>query len=221
MIYEILDEQAVVRAATTAAKRRSTDDGDDGKKRTRKKKAAAPAPAPEANAQQAPAEGEQPAETAAAAEAPKRRRGRPSKKKLPSARRRLKLIIPKIFLKTIQLTCRLSLLWTMLRQQSHRPTPAQPHNAEEARQQADAQADHTDEQQQPEPRKRDFRPQGDFSLFFPTRGEGRKFVPRSQQEKEQVRDNNRTRTEQAAPAPITLVEPGQPMPQQQNGKRKE
>lgn len=35
-----------------------------------------------------------------------------------------------------------------------------------------------------------------------------------------MRDNNRTRTEQAAPAPITLVEPGQPMPQQQNGKKK-
>ena len=220
LIYEILDEQAVVRAATTAAKRRSTDDGDDGKKRTRKKKAAAPAPAPEANAEQAPAEGEQPAETAAAAEAPKRRRGRPSKKEI--AEREAQAEINNTENNSENNTADVPTESAMDNAPAGEPQAdaAQPHDAEEAQQQADTHTAHTDEQQQPEPRKRDFRPQGDFSLFFPTRGEGRKFVPRSQQEKEQVRDNNRTRTEQAAPAPITLVEPGQPMPQQQNGKKK-
>jgi transcription termination factor Rho len=58
----------------------------------------------------------------------------------------------------------------------------------------------------------DFRPKGDFSSFFP-RGEGRKFVPRSQQEKEESR-------RAAAATPIVITEPGQPAPQQQQGQGK-
>lgn len=220
LIYAILDEQAVVRAATTAAKRRSAEDGEDGKKRTRKKKAAAPAP--DANARQAAADAVQPAESAAAAEAPKRRRGRPSKKEIAEreaqAENNTAESIPENNMPEIQAEAPVE----------NAPAPAaepqaeaaQPQNREEVPQHTDADAPRTEEQQ-PEPRKRDFRPQGDFSLFFPTRGEGRKFVPRSQQEKEQMRENNRMRMEPVAPAPITLVEPGQPMPQQQNnGKKK-
>lgn len=219
LIYAILDEQAVVRAATTAAKRRSAEDGEDGKKRTRKKKAAAPAP--DANARQAAADAVQPAESAAAAEAPKRRRGRPSKKEIAEreaqAENNTAESIPENNMPEIQAEAPVE----------NAPAPAaepqaeaaQPQNREEVPQHTDADAPRTEEQQ-PEPRKRDFRPQGDFSLFFPTRGEGRKFVPRSQQEKEQMRENNRMRMEPVAPAPITLVEPGQPVPQQQNGKKK-
>lgn len=219
LIYAILDEQAVVRAATTAAKRRSAEDGEDGKKRTRKKKAAAPAP--DANARKAAADAVQPAESAAAAEAPKRRRGRPSKKEIAEreaqAENNTAESIPENNMPEVQAEAPVE----------NAPAPAaepqaeaaQPQNREEVPQHTDADAPRTEEQQ-PEPRKRDFRPQGDFSLFFPTRGEGRKFVPRSQQEKEQMRENNRMRMEPVAPAPITLVEPGQPVPQQQNGKKK-
>lgn len=69
-----------------------------------------------------------------------------------------------------------------------------------------------EEEQQP---KRDFRPSAnaDTSLgtFFP-RSEGRKFVPRSQREREEA--------EKVQPqAPITIAEPGQQVPGQQQGKK--
>ncbi|MDE6782224.1 MAG: transcription termination factor Rho, partial [Paramuribaculum sp.] len=63
--------------------------------------------------------------------------------------------------------------------------------------------------------QRDFRPGGgdsSFGSFFP-RGEGRKFVPRSQREKEEA-------AAAAAVAPITLNEPWQNPRQQQNQNQK-
>ena len=64
-------------------------------------------------------------------------------------------------------------------------------------------------------------PSGDFSSFFP-RGEGRKFVPRSKQEKEDAQRRAAEAAMQAAAAPITLVEPGQPVqnPPGQGKKKK-
>ncbi len=71
--------------------------------------------------------------------------------------------------------------------------------------------------EQPETRRSDFRPQGDFSSFFP-RGEGRKFVPRTQQEKE--RAQAQAQAQAAAAAPIVIAEPGQPNVQQGQNKKK-
>lgn len=67
-----------------------------------------------------------------------------------------------------------------------------------------------------QPQKRDFRPQKDsaFGSFFP-RAEGKRFVPRSQREKEEA-------AMAAATAPITLAEPWQAdkQPQQQQQKNR-
>ena len=75
----------------------------------------------------------------------------------------------------------------------------------------------TEENTQSEPQqkqKRDFRPQKDtaFGSFFP-RSEGKRFVPRSQREKEEA-------AIAAATAPITLAEPWQAEKQQQPQQQK-
>ena len=61
----------------------------------------------------------------------------------------------------------------------------------------------TAQTERPQQQKRDFRPQKDtaFGSFFP-RSEGKRFVPRSQREKEEA-------AIAAATAPITLAEPWQ------------
>lgn len=73
-------------------------------------------------------------------------------------------------------------------------------------------------QQNNERRRGDFRPNPDSSLgmFFP-RGEGRRFVPRSQREKEEAAAQA---AQAAATAPITLAEPWQMEKQQQQGKNR-
>jgi len=219
LIYEILDEQAVVGAATRSAKRRADDAGsNEGKKRARKKKEAVVVDVPEAavSSQEENIEKQEPAP-----EPPKRKRGRPSKKEL--AERAAKLSAEAEAQAEAEIDVEPSEQpgfadQTESAEDSDNIEPIEnleiPVLSEIAEDTAESQ------EQQAEPRKRDFRPQGDFSSFFP-RGEGRKFVPRSQQEKEQAREQARRQTEQVAAAPITLVEPGQPMPQQQGqGKKK-
>ena len=75
----------------------------------------------------------------------------------------------------------------------------------------------TAQTERPQQQKRDFRPQKDtaFGSFFP-RSEGKRFVPRSQREKEEA-------AIAAATAPITLAEPWQAekqQPQQKNRNKK-
>ncbi len=216
LIYEILDEQAVVGASTRVAKRRSDDAaGDDGKKKARKKKETAQQPTEEP-AQDAQAEASD--EKAPAAEAPKRRRGRPSKKEI--AEREAKMNADTETEKNEQPQQEVMPQEPSVQAES----PQQEETVIEQQPVSDQAAETVDNQeseQVEEPRKFDFRPQGDFSSFFPTRGEGRKFVPRSPKEREMAREQARRQAEEAANAPITLVEPGQPVPVQQNqGKKK-
>ncbi|MDE5799811.1 MAG: transcription termination factor Rho, partial [Paramuribaculum sp.] len=99
--------------------------------------------------------------------------------------------------------------------QSEPETPAMPEQTVEPTVEV-PQADQQDQQnQQHRNNQRDFRPGGgdsSFGSFFP-RGEGRKFVPRSQREKEEA-------AAAAAVAPITLNEPWQNPRQQQNQNQK-
>lgn len=81
------------------------------------------------------------------------------------------------------------------------------------------------ENTQPQPEQRQQQPQqqgrrefgkrdASFNQFFPAAGNGgRKFVPRSQREKENDQMQQQQMQQNIAPAPIILHEPGQPVPQ--------
>lgn len=88
----------------------------------------------------------------------------------------------------------------------------------EEKQQESEEAGGAPQQPQPQPR-RDFRPSannGSFGSFFP-RSEGRRFVPRSQREREEAAQRAAVA---AANTPIVINEPGTE-PQQPQGKKKE
>jgi len=219
LIYRILDEQAIVGAATRAAKRREAPADAEPKKRGRKKKVAEPvqeAPAEVAAASDAVAP-EPAAEVAAPApEQPKRRRGRPSKKDLADRQKTEAVEVAVEEKKPAEPVA------------EEAPAVAETSGTEAvvdapAPEPAPEAAPVVAEEQTQTP-KRDFRPKGDFSSFFP-RGEGRKFVPRSQQDKEQQAREPRQQPQQRPQqpvndGPIVLVEPGQPMPPQQGKKKK-
>ena len=215
LIYQILDEQAIAGAASRAAKQKSkSKDGDaEPQKRGRKKK--------DNTAKTAETQAEKPVENIAdeprptvpeaeapkaaepeSAEQPKRRRGRPSKKEIEA------------------------------RNSEQNASVAESKEKDEKTDSVEAPAAVVAELPAPAPEKpraeqaseSQPRPDGDFSTFFP-RGEGRKFTPRSPQEKEQAqeqaREQARRQAELAASAPIVLTEPGQqPQPQPQQGKKK-
>ncbi len=215
LIYRILDEQAIVGAATRAAKRREAPaDKAEPKKRGRKKKTAEPESAAEASAPSSAAvESETAAEAPVAVEQPKRRRGRPSKKEMAEraeAETRAETAasgdVPEIEKPEAPVA-------------EEVPAEAKPEPEPIAETAPEASPE---EQPREEAQRRDFRPKGDFSSFFP-RGEGRKFTPRSQQDKDQPMREMRPQPQFRQPAgeaPIVLVEPGQPMPQQQGKKKK-
>lgn len=227
LVYQILDEQAIAGAASKAAALKKADE--EPKKRGRKKKSdtsenAAPTDKPDQNKkkkdrkaakpeaektaadaaagapQAAVAEAEPASETEPAIEQPKKRRGRPKKEAgAPEA--------------------------AAPAPEAAEPAEAkQPEAAAEPAQSAaepETQAEAPEADQQPQQRP-EIHPKGDFSSFFP-RGEGRKFVPRSQQEQQQDRAQQRQQPMPMQPQQITLAEPGQPMPQGQNqnqGKKK-
>ena len=199
LIYTILDQQAVDRASAGAERRRQTESeapAQEAKKRTRRKKAADETPKTVEN----PDEEKKNATTEAAAETPKRRRGRPSKKELEERHKQEDA--------TAQDTA------------AETPAAAEPAAASEPATEvkdtktvAPEQASESSEPAADAQPRRDFRPgaNGDLGEFFP-RSEGRKFVPRSQREREEAEKAQ-------AQAPITIAEPGQPLPQQQQGKK--
>jgi len=236
LIYEILDQQAIDGAAARAAEqKRRPETGDEPKKRGRKKKET-PAQQPKgrkakaAEPETTPVEPEAPAATDAVAEtatetpaeAPaKRRRGRPSKKEI--AEREQQPDEPTATPAETPAAAQVEAAPAPTAE-AETESAAIPENRPEdtdadapATDTADIPADQPQDAPLPHPadanRRRDFRPTGDFSSFFP-RGEGRKFVPRTQQEKEEAR-------RAAATAPIVIAEPGQPSPQQpQQGQGK-
>ena len=207
LIYKILDEQAIVGAATKAAEqKRRAEATPEPKKRGRKKKeekepreakpvaeVAEPTPAPDTVEQ-------------TAADQPKKRRGRPRKEKAV-AEAQTEVVTKQsepVEEKPAEAPAEVAA-------QPAEPQPAEQQPAEQQPAVADA---------VPEAK-----PKADFSSFFP-RGEGRKFVPRSAREREEAAQQPRQPQPQPAPQPmpkqqIILAEPGQPAPQQpQQGQGK-
>ena len=208
LIYRILDQQAVDRASAGAERRRASDGQDEQpeqKKRTRRKKddtqAAPEKPAKATKATKGGKTAKKAAEAAAeteeaTSEAPRKRRGRPSKKELEERNDTETAPAPAPAVET----------------EAPAPQPDEQQPAPEAAPEA---AQPTAEQPVQQS-KRDFRPSANadtsFGTFFP-RAEGRKFVPRSQREREEAELAQ-------AQAPITIAEPGQQVPgQQQQGKK--
>lgn len=214
LVYRILDHQAEVGAAASTAERRrkskTKDDSDDKqpKKRGRKKKE------PEATTPEQPKVEESTPEVVEApveavseepAQAPeKKRRGRPRKnhqaEEAPKAENK----------EASDVVAEVA--------QSDNTSVAQSENngeatAAEQSENAVADAEQTPTEEQPRSR---FMPSKDSSLssFFP-RSEGRKFVPRSQREKEEAAA---AAASAAAAAPIVLAEPNRQgqQSQQQN-----
>ena len=237
LIYKILDEQAVAsasarsaeqkRRADAAAERRSRakaqkDAKTEPKKKqtkTKKTKAAeAQADQPAEQLAEAPVVEAQPAE-ALAEDTGKRRRGRPAKKIADEATEQ-SVEVPEATSQPAAEPVAAEVAPAAEQSQAEAPvesTPAQQIEAEVAP--VDAEAAPTAELQADTPIAQ--QPSGDFSSFFP-RGEARKFTPRSQKEKEEAQRRASQAAMQAASAPITLVEPGQPIqnPPGQGKKKK-
>lgn len=224
LIYKILDEQAIVGAATKAAEqKRRADAGEEPKKGGRKKKTETPSKdtAPKATRGRKAKETDQPAAPTAVVtdspatdiqvtdEAPKKRRGRPRKEQSAET-----AAAPSVETKQP--------VETPVEQPV--PTVQSDQPVSETTPVAEAPATETPASTDNQP-QRDFKPKGDFNSFFP-RGEGRKFVPRSQQERdEQSRQPQQSQQpqqiQQSIPqGPIMLVEPGQPGQPQQQGQGK-
>jgi len=220
LIYNILDEQAIAKAASGASRKREAST-DEPKKRTRKKKeqqsvASEPAVAEAVQATEpvpeVPGKAEEASVAEVAPEPPKRRRGRPSKKEIAE---RMALSATK----APEPVVTPEVAETVSTEQMPQSTSEAPDEETPAKPEPQESSETAGQQEQPAPaQKSKFAPKGDFSSFFPLR-EGRKFVPRSQQEKEQAREQRRY-PEPVPSTPITLVEPGQPQQFQPQGKRK-
>ncbi len=224
LVYRILDHQAEVGAAASTAERRRKskvkDDGDDKqpKKRGRKKKEPELAAPEQAKAEESTPEVVQtPLEiNAEPAQAPeKKRRGRPRKNQQPEE-------APK----TEKIEANEVPAETEAPQTPDNSAEIKTENnaenltAEQGETAADGESQKATAEDQPRSR---FMPSKDSSLssFFP-RSEGRKFVPRSQREKEEAAA---AAASAAAAAPIVLAEPNrqgqqnQQQNQQNQGKK--
>ena len=239
LVYRIIDEAAQASAKETVEKNRRPDNEAQPKKRGRKPKAQAATPEPQATpadgdpeaarqpkkrgrkpkAPQAdgeesvPAEiptidtpAEAPEEPAAQAAQPKKR-GRKPKNALPEQ--------PALFAADDSENAPMT---APMPDPSRELLPAESSSAApEEKQPEPEEAGAATQQPHPQPR-RDFRPSannGSFGSFFP-RSEGRRFVPRSQREREEAAQRAAVA---AANTPIVINEPGAE-PQQPQGKKK-
>ena len=220
LVYRILDQQAIDRAAATTAERKrraeatgSAQEEKTPKKRGRKKKEPQPA---ETVAQEAPAIAEQTSESAPSSEpaenAPavveRKRRGRPPKKR-PEEPAAAPAETPPAA--TVQEEPQAAPDGNIAVEAPTAEITSESAQASEPENQAENTAETQTRQERP---RGQFLPAGDGSLgeFFP-RSQGRKFVPRSQREKE----------EQGTPAPQQYNGPAQPViigePNQQNNQQ--
>lgn len=221
LVYRILDQQAIDRAAATTAERKrraeatgSAQEEKTPKKRGRKKKEPQPA---EPAAQEAPAVAEPASDSSPSSEpaenAPvvveRKRRGRPPKKRPeePAAATPAETVPEATVQEASQAAPEGNIAVEALTAEitSESTQATEPEN----------QTENTAETQTRQERPRgQFLPAGDGSLgeFFP-RSQGRKFVPRNQREKE----------EQGTPAPQQYNGPAQPViigePNQQNNQQ--
>ena len=220
LVYRILDQQAIDRAAATTAERKrraeatgSAQEEKTPKKRGRKKKEPQPA---ETVAQEAPAIAEQTSESAPSSEpaenAPavveRKRRGRPPKKRPEEPAAAPAETTPAA---TVQEEPQAAPDGNIAVEAPTAEITSESAQASEPENQAENTAETQTRQERP---RGQFLPAGDGSLgeFFP-RSQGRKFVPRSQREKE----------EQGTPAPQQYNGPTQPViigePNQQNNQQ--
>ena len=231
LIYQILDHQALT-AATSAnpvekksrrSKKSQSDKAEspdaqnapkqESKKKTAKKKAKEQELAPNEGAASAETQPNTPIETQVNAEAEaqapttpqhsnqqqKKRRGRPPKATQPSDKKdNLPAITPEIMANQPELP----LFNTSAELPRTEDTDNNDTRVQPAPQAQEEQSENTPDAQQDNQQ----RPQRDeaFGSFFP-KSEGRKFVPRSQREKEEA-------AAAAAVAPIIIAEPGQQIP---------
>ena len=229
LIYRILDQQAIDRAAASASeqkKRAETSQTDkQPKKRGRKKKetvAEQPAPeknvAQEATSESAPVQQDTKPDSSPAEGAPvvveRKRRGRPPKKRPEEAVAASAAPVKNEAETVPQPESSDSLPEVQQTVAEYRPaeTDNQQENSE-----GQPVADDSGRASEPQA-KRDFRPGADGSLgaFFP-RSVGRKFVPRSEREREEA---EKAAAIAAATTPIVIAEPGQVIPQQQQQGKK-
>jgi len=220
LVYRILDQQAIDRAAATTAERKrraeatgSAQEEKTPKKRGRKKKEPQPA---ETVAQEAPAIAEQTSESAPSSEpaenAPavveRKRRGRPPNKRPEEPAAAPAETTPAA---TVQEEPQAAPDGNIAVEAPTAEITSESAQASEPENQAENTAETQTRQERP---RGQFLPAGDGSLgeFFP-RSQGRKFVPRSQREKE----------EQGTPAPQQYNGPAQPViigePNQQNNQQ--
>ena len=220
LVYRILDQQAIDRAAATTAERKRREEATGSaqeektpKKRGRKKKEPQPA---ETVAQEAPAIAEQTSESAPSSEpaenAPavveRKRRGRPPKKRHEEPAAAPAETTPAA---PVQEEPQAAPDGNIAVEAPTAEITSESAQASEPENQAENTAETQTRQERP---RGQFLPAGDGSLgeFFP-RSQGRKFVPRSQREKE----------EQGTPAPQQYNGPAQPViigePNQQNNQQ--
>lgn len=239
LVYRIIDEAAQASAKETVEKNRRPDNEAQPKKRGRKPKAQTATPEPQATPadgdpeaarqpkkrgrkpkvsqadgeESVPAEiptidtpAEAPEESAAQAAQPKKR-GRKPKNALPEQ--------PALFAADDSENAPIT---APMPDPSRELLPAESSSAAPEEKQPESEvAGAAPQQPQPQPR-RDFRPSannGSFGSFFP-RSEGRRFVPRSQREREEAAQRAAVA---AANTPIVINEPGAE-PQQPQGKKK-
>jgi len=220
LIYRILDQQAIDRAAASASEQKkraeSTPSDNQPKKRGRKKKEVqAEQPQPVAKNVIAPEQPEAEADSKPADEAPvvveRKRRGRPPKKR---PEEKPVVVADETAGQVLQLQAE-----APAEKNQHEPVvSAEPveSNVAGSLEQPLLEAEAV-EREADTSAKRDFRP-GDGSLgaFFP-RSVGRKFVPRSEREKEEA---EKAAAIAAATQPIIIAEPGQQTMPQQGKKNK-
>lgn len=231
LVFRMLDQQAID-GASQAGKQRSADSEAAPKKRGRKKKepvadnSKAPAPAEGSlfdavEAPAAPAPSPAPAEGAPVV-AERKRRGRPPKKKVVE-----EAAAPAVASTEAQNMAAPAAESPKVEAPAPKDAESGAENRSETPANAPQEQPQPQTQSQPEPAqaeapapeaaqanpRRDFRPhpEGGFSDFFP-RSQGRKFVPRSQRDKESEPAPSRP-APMPAPGPIALTEPNA---QQQN-----
>ena len=233
-IYDLLDFQAEKGAAAATDRRKQEGDGDNKqpKKRGRKKKENTVENAPAPETAQAPKEQDAAESTSGQEETPqieKRRRGRPRKNAQtvaadakPTDNTSAEVLTEKTESTAAEKNDEIISTATETVPESSASTVENRENTQETSQATEIKGEEKSDNNTEEHQHGKFAPARETSLgaFFP-RGEGRKFVPRSQREREESQNQPKPAAPQTAP--IVLNEPNrqgqQNQPQQGQGKK--
>ena len=233
-IYDLLDFQAEKGAAAATDRRKQEGDGDNKqpKKRGRKKKENTVENAPAPETAQAPKEQDAAESTSGHEETPqieKRRRGRPRKNAQtvaadakPTDNTSAEVLTEKTESTAAEKNDEIISTATETVPESSASTVENRENTQETSQATEIKGEEKSDNNTEEHQHGKFAPARETSLgaFFP-RGEGRKFVPRSQREREESQNQPKPAAPQTAP--IVLNEPNrqgqQNQPQQGQGKK--